>query len=102
MKYEVAWWNTMKQDINQKFSSLWVEHKSVEVYNLITHNFDLWFLIFCSLWLNTIFLLFTIKFVLQDSQTLIEMDLNVSIGTQIVLIELIELILECTTKKEWK
>lgn len=80
MKYEVVWWNAMKQDINQKFSSLWVEHKSVEVYNLITHNFDLWFLIFCSSWLNTTVLLFIIKLVLQDSQVLLEMYLNVSIG----------------------
>lgn len=70
----------MKQDINQKFSSLWVEHKSVEVYNLIIHNFDLWFLIFCSSWLNTTVALFIIKLVLQDSQVLLEMYLNVSIG----------------------
>lgn len=80
MKYEVVWWNAMKQDINQKFSSLWVEHKSVEVYNLIIHNFDLWFLIFCSSWLNTTVPLFIIKLVLQDSQVLLEMYLNVSIG----------------------
>lgn len=70
----------MKQDINQKFSSLWVEHKSVEVYNLITHNFDLRFLIFCPSWLNTTVPLFIIKLVLQDSQVLLEMYLNVSIG----------------------